>query len=126
MFRLQDIKYDLSQDTVNYTDSDPLAHGIKRRMSSSDERESDIMASDELGVVTVEVVAGNDDNAKKIKVEFYFRPILNNEPQKMKTDLCTIDLITLSRLNQIMILTTLRTRIIFIDESHPMTNIYRT
>lgn len=58
----------MPQDAVNYTDSDPLAHGIKRRMSSSDEHESDIMASDELGVVTVEVVAGNDDNNKKVKV----------------------------------------------------------
>lgn len=49
-------------------DNDVLAHGIKRRMSSSDEQESDMIGGDELGVITVEVVAGTDDNSKKIKV----------------------------------------------------------
>lgn len=63
------MKSELSScDQVDYMDSETLAHGIKRRMSSSDERESDVMASDELGVVTVEVVAGADDTSKKVKV----------------------------------------------------------
>lgn len=48
-------------------DSDTLAHGIKRR-SSTDETESDIMASDELGVATVEVVVGTEESTKKLRV----------------------------------------------------------
>lgn len=66
-------------DQIDYLDSDTLAHGIKRRLSS-EEPESDIMASDELGlgVATVEVVAGTEEGTKKIKVKYsqFFKTIL--------------------------------------------------
>lgn len=51
---------------MDYADANSLAHGIKRRLSSSDERESDMLANDELGVVTVEVVAGSEDGSRKM------------------------------------------------------------
>lgn len=111
----------MPQDAVNYTDSDPLAHGIKRRMSSSDEHESDIMASDELGVVTVEVVAGNDDNNKKVKVHT-LRRILAYRNQENDS---IFYFIILSRLNQTMNTSTVRPRIIFLDASRPTASQFR-
>lgn len=58
-------------DQMDYLDSDGLANGIRRPFSSQD-NESDILAPDELGVATVEVVAavGVDDGVKRMKVRF--------------------------------------------------------
>lgn len=66
------MKAESSVDQVDYMDSETLAHGIKRRMSSSDERESDVMPSDDLSVGIVEVIAGGDEGNKKVKVNARF------------------------------------------------------